>query len=154
MLRTLNWKGLVDYVKFVGCVVKFVSLINNKLHLKLNQRDSVKLVKENISLTELKQMSEKMFGGLVKAVVDIEKKIMVVDAGMHADEETFLLENESRQQNLWGINLYPDQYASKDWIEFDSMINIRPTDGNRSRGIDDPKICEQIIKIVNSLVVK
>jgi hypothetical protein len=112
----------------------------------------VKIVQENISLAELKQMSEKMFGGLVKAVVDIEKEIMVVDAGMHADEETLLLENDSRQQDLWGINLYPDQYASDDWIEFDSMINIRPTDGNKSRGIDNPKICGQIIKIVNSLV--
>lgn len=112
----------------------------------------MKLVKENISLAELKQMSEKMFGGLVKAVVDIEKKIMVVDAGMHADEEIFLLENESRQQDLWGINLYPDQYAGVDWIEFDSMINIRPMDGNKSRGIDNSKICEKIIQIVNSLV--
>lgn len=49
----------------------------------------MKIVQEKISVAELKDMSKKMFGGLVKAVVDIEKKIMVVDAGMHADEETF-----------------------------------------------------------------
>jgi len=114
----------------------------------------MQIVKEKISLATLKEMSEKMFGELVKAVVDVEKEIMVVDANMHADEEILLLENESLQKNLWGINLYPNLYANDNWIEFDSMINIRPVDGNRSRGVDDPKIRAQIIKIVNSLVAQ
>lgn len=114
----------------------------------------MQIVKEKISIQELKAMSEKMFGDLVKAVVDIEKEIMVVDANMHADEEILLLENESLQKNLWGINLYPGLYAKDDWIEFDSMINIRPVDGNRSRGVDDLKIREKITKIVNSLVIQ
>lgn len=112
----------------------------------------MQIVNEKISLAELKAMSGKMFGSMVKAVVDIEKEIMAVDASMHADEESLLLENESQQQDLWGINLYPDQYSNDNWIEFDSMINIRPSHGNRSRGVDDPNIRKQIIKIVNSLV--
>ncbi|KKQ32634.1 MAG: hypothetical protein US49_C0006G0085 [candidate division TM6 bacterium GW2011_GWF2_37_49] len=114
----------------------------------------MKLVNEKISLAELKIMSEKMFGGLVKAVVDIEKEIMVVDAAMHADEEFMLLEEGSQQEHLWGINLYYEQFGNEDWIEFDSMINIRPVCGNRSRGVDDSKIREKIIKVVNALVVK
>lgn len=112
----------------------------------------MQIVKEKISLAELKEMPKKMFGDLVKAVVDIEKEIMVVDADMHADEESLLLENKSQQQNLWGINLYPNLYANDNWIEFNSMINVRPVCGNRSRGVDNPKIREKIIKIVNSLV--
>ena len=113
----------------------------------------MKLVHDKISIEELKKMSESMFEGIVKAVVDIEKKIMVVDAAMHADEEFFLLEeHDSQQKNLWGINIQPELFGIDGWIVFDSMINLRPSHGNRSRGVDDPKIREQIITIVNKLV--
>lgn len=95
-----------------------------------------------------------MFGNLVKGVVDIEKKIMVVDAEMHADEEAELLEKGSKQADLWGINLYPEYYEKDNFIEFDSMINIRPRQNNRSRGVDDSEIRAKIITIVNQLVEK
>ncbi len=98
-------------------------------------------------------MAENRFGDLVKAVVDIEKGSMVVDAELHADEEKFLLENDSKQEHLWGINLYPDDVEG-DFIEFDSMINLRPSWGNKSRGVEDAKIQEEIIKLVNDLVEK
>ncbi|HPU94772.1 MAG TPA: DUF5674 family protein [Candidatus Gracilibacteria bacterium] len=111
----------------------------------------MQLVTQKITIPELAEMSKKMFGNLVKAVVDIEKKIMVVDADLHADEEAFLLENGSQQKDLWGINLYPE-IQDENWIEFDSMINLRPSQNNRTRSVDDPKIQEQIIKIVNELV--
>jgi len=102
-------------------------------------------------LKELKIMSEGMFGDLVKAVVDIEKEIMIVDAGLHADEEKALLDSGSRQEDLWGINLYPNE-PEEFFIEFDSMINLRPSYGNRSRGVDDKNIQQKIIAIVNKLV--
>src|SRR5262245_27128236 len=113
----------------------------------------MQLVTDHISIDELKKMSEKMFGGLVKAVVDIEREIMVVDAGMHADQEYFLLENGSEQEHLWGINIYPDQRNGTGFLVFDSMINLRPSWGNRSRGVDDPKIQEKIRRIVNKMVL-
>jgi hypothetical protein len=113
----------------------------------------MKIIEEKISITELKKMAENMFGNLVKAVVDIEKEILAVDAELHSDQEAFLLEKGSKQQDLWGINLYPEK-SGKDFIEFDSMINLRPSQNNRSRGVDDPKIQEKIIKIVNSKITK
>jgi hypothetical protein len=96
----------------------------------------MKIVKDSINIEELGQMSGKMFGNLVKAVVDIEKEIMAVDADLHADEEQMLLENGSEQKNLWGINLYPE-IKDANWIEFDSMINLRPSQNNRSRGVEN-----------------
>lgn len=114
----------------------------------------MKIVNEKISIAELKVMSEKMFDGLVKAVVDLEREIMVVDATMHADEEHLLLEEGSKQENLWGINIYPDKIDNQRWIAFDSMINIRPSWGNKTRGIDNPQIQEKIKKIVTKLVTK
>ena len=115
----------------------------------------MKIVDKNntVSINEIKLMSDNMFGDLVKAVVDIEKEIMVVDAELHADQEKILLEKGSLQENLWGINLYPDDFQDEDFIEFDSMINLRPSWGNRSRGVDDENIQQKIIEIVNKLVI-
>jgi hypothetical protein len=77
---------------------------------------------------------------------------MVVSGELHSDEENLLLKKGSKQQNIWGINLYPDKYPSEDWLEFDSMINLRPSFNNFSRGVDDPKIRKKIVEIVNKLV--
>ena len=106
---------------------------------------------QKIKLEELREMSKNRFGNLVKAVVDIEKGIMAVDAELHADQEALLLEQDSEQGNLWGINIYPDIHG-KDRIEFDSMINLRPSWGNLSRGVDDIKIQTKIIEIVSNLI--
>lgn len=114
---------------------------------------TMKIIKDKIELKELKDMAANSFGNLVKAVVDIENEIMVVDAELHSDEEALLLENGSTQKDLWGINLYTE-IGGEDFIEFDSMINLKPSQGNRSRGIDDPKIREKIKIVVNKLVKK
>ncbi len=111
----------------------------------------MQLVKDTITVDELKKMSEKMFGRMVKAVVDIEKGTMVVDAEMHADQEEFLLEQGSEQQNLWGINFHPFE-TGNNFVEFDSMINMRPSSGNRSRSVEDSAIQKRIIELVNKLV--
>jgi hypothetical protein len=104
-----------------------------------------------ISLADLREMSTARFGDLVKAVVDLERRVMVVDAEMHSDEEAELLSEGSRHQDLWGINLYPD-LPEADWLEFDSMINLRPSSGNRSRSVDDLATRERIREIVWSLI--
>jgi len=113
----------------------------------------MKLVNKTISLDELKKMSQQIFGGLVKAVIDIKKETMVVDAAMHADEEKFLLDLGSNQDDLWGINLYPE-LKDEDFIEFDSVINLRPRLNNFSRGIENVKIKNKVINIVNKLIEK
>lgn len=106
-----------------------------------------------IHLDELREMAAAMFGDMVKAVVDVGREIMAVDAELHADEETLLLEKGSNQYDLWGINLYPE-LEGEDFVEFSSMINLRPSQGNRSRGVENPAIRDRILKIVNSLVIR
>lgn len=106
-----------------------------------------------ITLDELRQLAAGLFGDMVKAVVDVELGRMLAGAEMHADEEAELLADGSRQQDLWGINLYPDAPESE-WIEFDSMINLRPTFGNRSRGVDSPEARTRIKDLVAKLVLR
>ncbi len=93
-------------------------------------------------------MAENMYGNLVKAVVDLAQNSMVIDAEMHADEEAYLLEQGSKQSDLWGINLYPAKFGTDEFVEFDSMINIRPRQQNMSRSVEDETIQQSIISLV------
>lgn len=111
----------------------------------------MKLIDKKISKTELASVAKERFGDMVKAAVDIELGIMVIGGELHADEEAMLLENGSKQENLWGINIYTEK-PGNERIEFDSMINIRPRQNNRSRDVLDPKIREKITAIINNLV--
>jgi len=104
-----------------------------------------------ITLAELTALARGRFGDMVKGVVDIRRGILVLDADMHSDEEADLLADGSVQADLWGINLYPG-LEGPDWLEFDSMINLRPSFGNRSRGVDDPATQSAIAALVNRLV--
>lgn len=99
----------------------------------------------------LRTLGEELFGDMVKGVVDLEKGVIAVGGELHADEEAFLIERDSLQENLWGINLYTDR-EFPNLVEFDSMINIRPRQNNRSRGVEDAHIRDQIIRIVKGLV--
>ncbi len=104
-----------------------------------------------VSIDELRQLAVGRFGDMVKAVVDIRRGIVLLDADMHADQEAALVAEGSVQQDLWGINLYPD-LPDAEWLEFDSMINLRPSVGNRSRGVDDPVTREKILNLVARVV--
>lgn len=106
-----------------------------------------------VPLDELQRMAAGGFGDMVKAVVDLRRGVMLLDAEMHADEEAELLSQGSQQQDLWGINFYPS-LPETEWIEFDSMINLRPSQGNRSRGVDDPATRERISALVQRLVLR
>ena len=102
--------------------------------------------------SQLVRLAEEQFGDWIKAVVDVSREIMVVGGDLHADDEAVLLADGSSQRDLWGINLYPEE-EGRDWIEFDSMTNIRPRYGNRSRGVDDQRMRARIRQIVESLVI-
>ncbi|MGB9721866.1 MAG: DUF5674 family protein [bacterium] len=111
------------------------------------------IVKERISVEEIKKIAQETFGNMVKAVVDVEKGTMAIGAELHADGEAELLTLGSKQENIWGINIYPDA-ENEDFIEFDSLINLRPARGNRSRGVDNPEVRKRIIEIVYRLIKK
>lgn len=110
---------------------------------------AMKLVQTPINADELASMADAGFGELVKAVVDAERGLMAIDGELHSDEEALLLANGSRRSDLARVNLYPDLPPSE-WIEFDSMTNIRPAQGNRSLGVEDPEIRKRIVSVVES----
>jgi hypothetical protein len=111
----------------------------------------IKVIVDAISPDELREIAKQQFGDMVKAVVDVERGLMAIGGELHSDEEAVLLDQGSKQRHLWGINLYPDKPLDE-WIEFDSMINVRPATGNRSRYVESRKLRETVTRIVNRLV--
>jgi hypothetical protein len=109
------------------------------------------IVRTSVARADLIAMAERQFGDMVKAVVDVEQGIMAIGGELHSDEEGILLEQGSLQKNLWGINIYPGRPASE-WVEFDSMINVRPSGGNRSRYVERAETRDAIVMLVNRLV--
>lgn len=109
----------------------------------------IRIVRKPVNRRDLK--AHALFEDFVKAVVDVRHGFMAVGGAMHSDEEQVLLDQGSSQADLWGINLRLD-CTTDAWIEFDSMINLRPSQGNRSRGVDDPALREQIRALVHALV--
>lgn len=104
-----------------------------------------------IELTELRELALGRFGDMVKGVVDLRRGVLLLDADLQADQEAELLAEGSAQADLWGINLYPE-LRGDEWLEFDSMINLRPSFGNRSRGVDEPATRAAIAALVGALV--
>jgi len=107
----------------------------------------MEIIAGTLTMEELRKMSAALFGNMVKAVVDVDRGILAVDAELHSDLEALLLDNGSDQKNLWGINLYPD-LQGPEFIEYDSMINVRPSQGNRSRGVENENTRKTITGIV------
>ncbi len=110
-----------------------------------------RILREPIGRTDLAAIAAAGFGDMIKAVVDVGRGVMAIGAELHADEEAALLDDDALQSDLWGINLYPGD-TSDGFVEFDSMTNVRPAQGNRSRGVEDAALRASIRRIVGNLV--
>ena len=106
------------------------------------------ILNKTITREELVRLAENFYGDMIKGVVDVDQELLALDAELHSDLEGLLLREGSQQEALWGINLYPEA-DEEDFLEFDSLINIRPRQGNRSRDVENEEIRERIRTIVN-----
>jgi hypothetical protein len=92
-----------------------------------------------------------LFGDMLKYVADVERGVVAAGGQLHADAEQVLLEQGSRQADLWGANYYPGR-GRDGCIEFTSLINIRPARGNPGMEVDDPAVRERIRAVTFALV--
>jgi len=112
----------------------------------------MRLVDKPIPLSEVAAMAKNQFGDMIKAVVDVERRLLALGGELHCDEEARLLEEGSTQENLWGVNIYPEK-PEPERVEFDSMINIRPSRNNLSRGVEDEETRRRILRIVAEMIL-
>lgn len=111
------------------------------------------ILKEQVTVQYLNELAKNFYGEMIKAVADVDKGLIALDAELHSDLERMLLENGSSQESLWGFNIYP-QLDGDDFVEFDSLINIRPRQNNRSRDVENPAIREEILSLVGKFIKK
>jgi hypothetical protein len=110
------------------------------------------LILEPITKARLKEIADERFGDLVKGVVDVEKHLLILGAELHIDGATELQNTEgSKGESLWGINLYPGEDGAS-LVEFDSVINLKPALGNRTRSVEDPALQERILAVVREKI--
>lgn len=104
-----------------------------------------------IDARRLRALVDAWFGDMVKVVVDVRRRVVAVGGELHADAEALLLEQGSRQTDLWGANYYPGLGVERA-VEFTALINIRPSQGNRSMQVEDAAVRETIRTIIHELV--
>src|SRR5689334_12826583 len=109
------------------------------------------LTDRKLDRSELARLVGAWFEDMVKYVVDVERRVAAVGGELHADAEKLLLEEGSRQADLWGANYYPGRGA-EECIEYTSLINIRPSQGNRGMEILDPAIRERVRALTFALI--
>ena len=106
-----------------------------------------------IKREDLKIIANNTFGDMVKCVADVRRNLLAIDADLHADLERMLLEDGSKQEDLWGFNLWVEE-EGEDFVEFDSLINIRSWQGNPSRDVLNPDVRAAIKSIVTQYIVE
>ena len=114
--------------------------------------EDILITDEKIELSQLKILCGRWFGDMVKIVVDIKKNIIGLGGELHADAEAMLLERGSRQEDVWGANLYP-WHDPEDRIEYTALINIRPSQENPSMTILDTGVKKKVEHIIETLAL-
>lgn len=111
----------------------------------------IKIVDKKLKMDEVEKFVGNPYPNMVKFVVDVQREVLALGGELHSDAEALLLTNGSKQADLWGANYWPDKPKDAR-IEYTSMINIRPSAGNRSMEVKDPAIRKRILEIAERLL--
>ena len=112
----------------------------------------MKIISKSVPKEEILKEHNHFFKNMIKAVVDLERQVVALDGELHADLEALLIEEGSRQEDLWGINLYLEK-PSEERIEYTALINIRPSQDNPSMEIENRQTRKKIGELVNKLII-
>jgi hypothetical protein len=116
-------------------------------------REDILIVRTPIHEEELRKFLGRPFPEMVKLVVDVEREILTIGGELHSDAEELLLDDGSRQEDSWGCNFYPDLDRARR-LDYSALINIRPSQNNRSLEVQDPEIRERIRAVVQRLIIE
>ena len=111
----------------------------------------IRIVHAPIERGELEELARSSHRALVKGVADIERKVVALGGEWHMDANTALITDGSEQKNLWGFNVYPKERGDKA-LEYISLINIRPAQGNKTMELADLNLRRTIRDILKVLI--
>lgn len=103
------------------------------------------LLREAATPDQLAEMLQ-VFGSYIKLAVDVEREVVAGGGELHYDCEQALLEDGSRQGDVWGA----------DWdvageVRFESLINIRSRQSNPGMELQSPLLRERVEQIVRRI---
>ncbi len=107
----------------------------------------IRIIRQSVSRKSLEELAKEYYEDLIKGVVDMKRQIVALGGEMHADAESVLLKDGSDQSDLWGFNILPDR-PEEDCLIYESFINIRPRDDYRDLEVENPKIREEMKRII------
>lgn len=109
----------------------------------------IEIVTTPMTRAEAREIAKEFYGDMVKGVVDVEREILALGGEWHMDANTALTEHGSSQDAIWGFNFYPNESR----IEYTSLINIRPTQGNRRIEVQDEALKQKMEHIIRTLII-
>ena len=112
---------------------------------------NIVIVENQISVDELKRIAKEFYVTMIKGVVDLEEEVIAFGGEYHMDSNRVLLERGSKQSNVWGFNIELDRRRDS-WIEYVSLINIKPQAGNRDMEVQDKAIRAKMKYIIDSKI--
>ena len=105
------------------------------------------IIRKQTKLSEIKEMRDE-FEDFIKLAVDLEREILAGGGELHSDCEQALLLDGSKQEHVWGGDWFPDIQE----VGFESLINIRPRQGNRGLELQLPELRQKFEAIVRCLL--
>ncbi|MEK7287242.1 MAG: DUF5674 family protein [Elusimicrobiota bacterium] len=114
--------------------------------------ESIKILREKVDPQKIKELAESVFADMIKIVADVDREILAAGGELHADAEALLLEDGSKQDNLWGANFFPWKEPFRR-LQYTALINIRPGADNAGMLIQNPDIRRKVQSIVEKLLL-
>lgn len=112
---------------------------------------NIKILDQKINMKEVKELADFWYGTMIKGCVDIEQGRVALGGDYHIESSELLTDNDSRFEDVWGFNIRFEENPDG-VLEFDSMVNIKPNFGNRSRGIHNEEILEKARAVIYKFI--
>lgn len=146
------WEKKIEKVKYIIYDIKqnhlsFRALRGISLIILYTLSMNIKIIDKKISEAELREIAKDFYGEMVKGVVDVERGIIAMGGEYHMDANMVLIESGSTQPDVWGFNWYFDKKGDER-IEYVSLINIRPGQGNKAMEVKDASLRDIMKKII------
>ena len=112
---------------------------------------SIKILDNKINIEEVKKLADSWYGTMIKGTVDVELRRVALGGDYHIESSEILTSSGSKFEDVWGFNIRFEE--NKDGVlEFDSMVNIKPNFGNRSRGINNQEVIKKATHIIYKFI--
>ena len=112
----------------------------------------IKILDHKIDVEEVKKLADLWYGTMIKGAVDIEIGRVALGGDYHIEDSELLTSTGSKFEDIWGFNIRFEENPDG-VLEFDSMVNIKPNLGNRSRNISNDEIIKKATEIIYKFII-